>query len=89
MEEDVTALGLFQRSGAGSASDLESVESEGDEVLVSEGEEQEEVDESAFVKLMASAIEQSMYVYQWFFCCPTPKLTICHARNQTSEEVQF
>ena len=40
MEEDVTALGLFQRGGAGSASDLASEESENDEVLVSEGEEQ-------------------------------------------------
>ena len=89
VEEDVTALGLSQRNGAGSASDLESEESENDEVLVSEGEEQEEVDESAFGKLMASAVEQSMYVYQWFFSCPTPELTICHAGKQTSEAVQF
>ena len=89
VEEDVTALGLFQRGGAGSASDLESEESENDEVLISEGEEQEEVDESTFEKLTADAIEQSMYIYQWFFSCPTPKLTICHAGKQTSEAVQF
>ena len=56
VEEDVTALGLLQGSGAGSASDLES-ESGNDEVLVSEGEEEEEVDKSAFRKLMASAVE--------------------------------
>ena len=89
VEEDVTALGLFQRGEAGSASDLESEESENDEVLISEGEEQEEVDESTFEKLTADAIEQSMYIYQWFFSCPTPKLTICHAGKQTLEAVQF
>ena len=56
-EEDVTALWLLQRS-AGSdqerASDSE--ESENGEVLVSEGEELEEVDESPSRKLMASAV---------------------------------
>ena len=50
VEEDVTALGLLQRSGAGSAPNLESAsedsESENDEVLVNEGEEQEEVSSS-------------------------------------------
>ena len=69
MGEDVTALGLLQRSGTGSASNLESAsedsESENDKVLVSEGEEQEEVDESAFGKLMASAVEQSRCVFHW------------------------
>ena len=40
----------------------ESDESEDDEVLVSEGEEQEEVDESAFEKLITSALEQSRYI---------------------------
>ena len=51
---------MLQRS-AGSdqerASDSE--ESENGEVLVSEGEELEEVDESPSRKLMASAVEQS------------------------------
>ena len=60
VEKDVTALGLLQGS-AGSdqerASDSE--ESENGEVLVSEGEELEEVDESPSRKLMASAVEQS------------------------------
>ena len=69
VEEDVIALGLLQRSGAGSESDLETEESENDEVLVSEGEEQEEVDESAFGKLIARAVEQSRFVYQWFLRC--------------------
>ena len=64
-------------------------ESEDDEVLVSEGEEQEEVGGSTFRKLMANAVEKSIYVYQWFFSCPTPKLTVCHAGKQTSEAVQF
>ena len=49
MEEDVIALGLLQRS-ADRASDSE--ESENDKVLVSEGEELEEIDESAFWKCM-------------------------------------
>ena len=40
----------------------ESDESEDDVVLVSEGEEQEEVDESAFEKLIMSALEQLRYV---------------------------
>ena len=89
MGEDATALGFLRRSGAGSASVLEPEESENDGVLESEGEEQEEVDESAFGKLMASVVEQSMYVYQWFFTCPAPELTICHAGKQTLEAVQF
>lgn len=42
-EEDVTAIGLIQGSA-----DSESDESEDDEVMVSEGEELEQVDESAF-----------------------------------------
>ena len=57
--DDVTALGLLQKSGAGSESDMESEESKNGEVLLSEGEEQEEVGGSAFRKLMASAVEQS------------------------------
>ena len=96
VEEDVTALGLLQRSGAGSASNLESAsedsESEIDEVLVSEGEEQEEVDESAFGKLMAGAVEQSRCVFH----CQVPntrssELTIYHwhVGKQTSGEAQF
>ena len=50
-EEDVVAIGLLQGNHD---ADLSSDESEDDEVLVSEGEELEEVDESAFEKLMAS-----------------------------------
>ena len=49
----------------------ESDESEGDEVIVSEGEEQEEVDESAFEKLIMSALEQSRYrpsLLSWSIC---------------------
>ena len=55
-EEDVVAIGLLQGNHD---ADLSSDESEDDEVLVSEGEELEEVDESAFEKLMASAVKQS------------------------------
>ena len=60
-EEDVTAIGLLQPKRSADSAD-ESDESEDDEVLVSEGEEQEEVDESAFEKLIMSALEQSRYV---------------------------
>ena len=61
-EEDITVIGLQQRTrSAGSVSD-ESDESEDDEVLVNEGEEQEEVDESAFEKLMTSALKQPRYI---------------------------
>ena len=56
-EEDITAIGM-----QGSI-DLESDESEDDEVMVSEGEEQEQADESAFGQLMASAIEESRCVW--------------------------
>ena len=61
VEEDVVAPGFLQRSVADSAPDSESEESENDGVLVGEGEE---VGESAFGKLMASAVEQSRCV--WF-----------------------
>ena len=66
-EEDVTAIGLLQRARTRNA-DSESTsdestsgnsESEDDEVLVSEEEEVEEVDESAFEKLINSSLEQS------------------------------
>ena len=77
---------MLQLSGCyrGSESDLESEESENDEVLVSEGEGQEEADESAFGKLIASAVEQSQ-------CMPVASrvIIICHARKETSEEAQF
>jgi hypothetical protein len=56
-EEDVTAPGLIQGS-VDSGSD----ESEDDEVIVSEGEELEQADESAFALLMASAMEESRYM---------------------------
>ena len=46
-EEDITAIGLLQ--------------SDESEVLVSGGEELEKVDESAFEKLITSALEQSRY----------------------------
>ena len=75
--EDIAALRLLRRSGAGSESDSES-ESENDGVLMSEGEEQEEVDESSFGNLMTSAVERSMCVCQWFLRCLMPELTICH-----------
>ena len=52
-EEGITAIRLLQRS-ANSASD-EPSESEDDGVLMGEGEELEEIDESAFGRLMASA----------------------------------
>ena len=58
-EEDVTAIGLVQ-SECPAPDEFD--ESEDDEVVVSEGEEVEEVDESAFVRLMASAAEQSRCV---------------------------
>ena len=66
-EEDVTAIGLLQPERTRSADsvsasdepDNSESESEDDEVLVSEEEELEEVDESAFEKLIKSALEQS------------------------------
>ena len=85
-EEDVTAIGLLQRSGGlGSVPESsESDESEDDEVLVSEGEELENFDESAFGRLMASAVEQSRCVSQ----VPggVPGLTICW---ETSTVLKF
>ena len=89
MEEDVTALAprLLQR-GADQGRDSATEESENGEVLVCEGEELEAVGESAFGKLMASAVEQSKYV--WFPMClvTVPKLTaICRFRKQYSFEV--
>ena len=84
--EDVIASALLQRSAADSDSEqISDPESENDEVLVSEGEELEEVDESAFGKLMAGAVEQSKCV--WLLKCSTPKLTF--AGKQASEKVQF
>jgi hypothetical protein len=56
-DQDAVAIGLIQES-AGSESD----ESEDDDVIVSEGEELEQVDESAFGLLMASAARESRYV---------------------------
>ena len=65
VEEDVTAIGLLPgQQNAGSVSD-ESDESEDEDVLPSEVEESEEVDESAFERLMASAVGQLR-------CAPTP-----------------
>ena len=65
-EEDITAIGLQQRTRSAVADSVsdesDASESEDDEVLVSEGEEQEEVDESAFEKLITSALEQSRYI---------------------------
>ena len=49
-QEDIIAIGLLQRSA-----DSASGEPEDDEMLVGEGEEPEEVDESAFGNLIASA----------------------------------
>ena len=63
-EEDITAVGLLQRTRTRSVDSVsatdESDNSESeDEVLVSEEEEVEEVDESAFEKLINSSLEQS------------------------------
>ena len=70
MGGDATALGLLQKSAE---SDQErapdSEESENDAVLVSEGEELEEVNVSAFRKLMASAVEQSWCVWFLRYAC--------------------
>ena len=60
-EEDVTAIGLLQLERSADSAD-EPDESENDEVLVSEGEDQEEVEESAFEKLIIGALEQLRYV---------------------------
>ena len=61
-EKDITAIGLLQRTRSAdlvSASDeSNNSEPEDDEVLVSEEEELEEVGESAFEKLIKSALEQ-------------------------------
>ena len=61
-EEDVTAIGLMQER-----EDSESDDSENDEVIVSEGEELEQANESAFGWLMASAMEESRCV--WLHKC--------------------
>ena len=62
VEEDVTAVGLLpDQQSAGLFSD-DSDESEDEDVLVSEVEELEGVDESAFGRLVASAAEQSRCV---------------------------
>ena len=64
-EVDITAIGLLQRAQTRSADSVsasdesDNSESEDDEVLVSEEEEVEEVDESAFEKLINSSPEQS------------------------------
>ena len=64
-EEDITAIGLLQPERTRSADSVsasdesDNSESEDDEVLVSKEEELEEVDESAFEKLIKSALEQS------------------------------
>ena len=63
VEKDVTAPALLQRSAVDSDSEqISDSESVNDEVLVSEGGELEEVDESAFGKLVAGAVEQSRCV---------------------------
>ena len=57
VEEDVTAIGLLQQSAGAESDESDESEDELEDVLVSEGEELEEVDESAFGRLMASAVE--------------------------------
>ena len=65
-EEDITAIGLQQRTRSAVVDSLsdesDASKSEDDEVLVSDGEEQAEVDESALEKLITSALEQSRYI---------------------------
>ena len=64
-EEDITAFGLLQRAQTQSADSVsasdesDNSESEDNEVLLSEEEEVEEADESAFEKLINSSLEQS------------------------------
>ena len=64
-EGDITAIGLLQRAQTRSADSVSASdesynsESEDDEVLLSEEEEVEEVDESTFEKLINSSLEQS------------------------------
>ena len=79
VEEDVTAPGLLQKSTDQERADSSSEESWDDEVLVSEPEELDEIDESAFAKLMASAVEQPGCVR--FLECLVPELTICRETN--------
>ena len=63
-EEDITAIGLLQKAQTRSAdlvstsNESDNSESEDDEVLVSEEEEVEDVDESTFEKLINSSLEQ-------------------------------
>jgi hypothetical protein len=59
-EPDVIPIGLMRMNAdfAGSESD----DSEDDEVVVSEDEEREQPDESAFERLMASAVNESRCV---------------------------
>ena len=85
MEEDVTAPGLLQKSTDQERVDSSSGESWDDEVLVSEAEELEEIDESAFAKLMASAVEQPGCVR--FLKCLVPELTICRETNSGGSTV--
>ena len=55
-EEDITATGPIQEDADSEDDEFE------DEVLVSEAEELEQVDESAFARLMASSIDESRCV---------------------------
>jgi hypothetical protein len=61
-EEDVLAVGLVIQGSANSAFD-ESDDDEDDDVWVSEGEEVQQANESAFARLMASAVTQSRCVW--------------------------
>ena len=59
-EEGVSAIELLQRSADSVSDEFDGPED--DEAPVSEGEKKEEVDGSAFEKLITSALEQSGYV---------------------------
>ena len=73
-EEDVTAIGLLQPErtrnadsvSASDKSDNSESESEDDEVLVSEEEELEEVDESAFEKLIKSQSRMLSWMHDFY-----------------------
>lgn len=82
-EEDVTAIGLIQKG-----SDSESDESDDDEVIVSEGEEFEQANDSAFRKLMASAVEESRCVWP-SNCSNTCSRTNYLVEKQVLEVQQF
>ena len=88
-DEDITAIGLLQRSADsvshesdGSESDLED-----DEVLVS-GEE-DQVDESAFGKLIMSALEPCAPFHCKFHCELNFIERYCVKRNGLQEELRM